>query len=94
MELKFVIESILFTSQKPLNLRELREILTVSAHKGEEEMVKAHKKVKEEEIENALTELEKITHRLGEVTIWRAWRAPGNSSPGPSTCPGCALFSE
>jgi segregation and condensation protein B len=59
MELKFVIESILFTSQKPLNLRELREVLTLSAEKGEEEAVKAFKKTKEEEIENVLTELEK-----------------------------------
>lgn len=59
MELKFVIESLLFTSQKPLNVREIREILSVSAEKGEEEAVKAFKKVKEAEIENALTELEK-----------------------------------
>ena len=65
MELKFVIESILFTSQKPLNLREIREILTVSADKGEEEAVKAYKKVKEEEIENLLTELEKDHAQLG-----------------------------
>src|SRR5688572_4953633 len=59
MELKFVIESILFSSQKPLNLRELREILTLSAEKGEEEGVKTFKKVREEEVENVLTELEK-----------------------------------
>src|SRR5262245_58602588 len=59
MELRFVIESILFTSQKPLNLREIREILTASADKGEEESVKAFKKVREEDLENALTELEK-----------------------------------
>jgi segregation and condensation protein B len=65
MELKSVIESILFTSQKPLSLRELREILSVSADKGEEEAVKAYKKVREEEIENALTELEKEHAQLG-----------------------------
>src|SRR5437868_12728077 len=59
MELKFVIESILFTSQKPLNLRELKEILSSAAEKAEEESAKAFKKVKEEELENALTELEK-----------------------------------
>lgn len=59
MELKFVIEALLFTSQKPLSVREIREILSVSAEKGEEEAVKAFKKVKEAEIENALTELEK-----------------------------------
>src|SRR5688500_5407458 len=59
MELKFVIESLLFTSQKPLSVREIREILSVAAEKGEEEAVKACKKVKEDEIENVLTELEK-----------------------------------
>ena len=59
MELKFVIESLLFTSQKPLNLREIREILTNAADKSEEETVKSFKKVKEVEIENALTELER-----------------------------------
>src|SRR5688500_3582346 len=58
MELKFVIEAILFTSQKPLSVREIREILSVAAEKGEEEPVKACKKVKDAEIENALTELE------------------------------------
>ena len=59
MELKFVIESLLFTSQKPLSVREIRDILSVAAEKGEEEEVKAFKKVKDAEIENLLTELEK-----------------------------------
>lgn len=58
MELKFVIESLLFTSQKPLSLREVREIVIAAAEKGEEETVRAFKKVKEAEVENALTELE------------------------------------
>jgi chromosome segregation and condensation protein ScpB len=34
MDLKFVIESILFTSQKPLSVREIREILTNAAEKA------------------------------------------------------------
>ncbi len=59
MELKFVIESLLFTSQKPLNLREIREILTTAAEKGTEEVVKTFRKAPDEEIENALTGLEK-----------------------------------
>ena len=59
MELKSVIESLLVTSQKPLSVREVREILIAAAEKGEEETVRAFKKVKEEEIENALTELER-----------------------------------
>jgi segregation and condensation protein B len=59
MELKFVIESLLFTAQKPLTVREIREVLSVAADKGEEEAVKAFKKVKDAEIENVLTALEK-----------------------------------
>lgn len=59
MDLKFVIEALLFSSQKPLNLREFREILSTAADKSEEPEAKAFKKTKEEEIENALTLLEK-----------------------------------
>ncbi|MGV3773097.1 MAG: SMC-Scp complex subunit ScpB [Verrucomicrobiales bacterium] len=59
MDLKLVIESILFTSQKPLNLRELREILSTAADRGEDEAAGAWKKVKEEEVMAALSQLEK-----------------------------------
>jgi segregation and condensation protein B len=65
MELKFVIESLLFTSQKPLSIREIREILANAAEKGTEEEVKAFRKVPEEEIENALTTLEKEHAQTG-----------------------------
>jgi len=58
MELKLVVESILFTSQKPLSLREIREILSTAAEKAEEEEVKAFKKMKEEELQTALSALE------------------------------------
>lgn len=59
MDLKFVVESILFTSQKPLSLREIREVLVNAADKAEEEEVKAYKKIKEEELQQALAALEK-----------------------------------
>lgn len=67
MELKSVIEALLFTSQKPLNPREIREILSGAADKAEtgEDQVRGFKKVKEEEIENALTELEKEHAQAG-----------------------------
>jgi segregation and condensation protein B len=58
MDLKFVVESILFTSQKPLNPREIKEILSSAADKTEEEAPRAFKKTKEEEIERVLIELE------------------------------------
>jgi segregation and condensation protein B len=59
MELKFILESILFTSQKPLSIRELREILSTAAEKAEDETAKPFKKTKEEEITQVLEQLEK-----------------------------------
>ena len=65
MELKSVIEALLFTSQKPLTPREVREILANAADKAEEEEPKRFKKTKDEEIENALTELEREHAQAG-----------------------------
>lgn len=59
MELKPIIESILFASQKPMNLRELRDVLTGAADKSEDEAVKAHRKTPEEPVLEALNALEK-----------------------------------
>ncbi len=58
MELRFAIEAILFSSQKPLSLRELRDILNSTADKAEEPEAKVFKKVPEEELTAALTQLE------------------------------------
>ena len=58
MELKFILESLLFSAQKPLSPAELREIFTTAA--GEEDAdatVKSLKKVKEGEITTALEQL-------------------------------------
>ena len=57
MELKFILESILFSAQKPLNPRELRDLLSAAAEHGEE--AKPFKKSKEAEIILALEELQK-----------------------------------
>lgn len=65
MELKFVIEALLFSAQKPLSPREIRETLSLAADKSEEPEAKAFKKTKEEEIENALTLLEKEHAQAG-----------------------------
>lgn len=62
IELKFILEAILFASQKPLQAGELREILTATAEQAEqaeEESPKAFKKVKAAEIETALEELQR-----------------------------------
>jgi segregation and condensation protein B len=57
MELKFILEAILFSAQKPLNPRELRELLAAAAEHGEE--AKPFKKTKEDAIVAALEELQK-----------------------------------
>jgi segregation and condensation protein B len=58
MELKNILESLLFSAQKPLNAGELRDLLAEAARTAEgDETVKAFKKVKEDALEKALEEL-------------------------------------
>jgi len=54
MELKFILEAILFAAQKPVSMRELREVLASAAESAEDLAVKAVKKVKEEDLTAAL----------------------------------------
>ena len=57
MELKFILEAILFSAQKPLNPKELRELLAAAAEHGEE--ARPFKKTKEDALVAALEELQK-----------------------------------
>jgi segregation and condensation protein B len=57
MELKLILEAILFSAPKPLNPRELRELMAAAAEHGEE--AKPFKKTKEDAIVAALEELQK-----------------------------------
>ena len=58
MELKFILESLLFSAQKPLSPAELREIFTNAAESDDADAtVKSLKKVKEAEINAALEQL-------------------------------------
>lgn len=58
MELKFILESILFSAQKPMSARELRDVLGEAViHAEGDETVRALKKTKEEAINTALEEL-------------------------------------
>jgi segregation and condensation protein B len=59
MELKFILEAILFSAQKPLSPHELRELLKNTAEQSEESSTKPFKKVKEEDLVAALEELQK-----------------------------------
>jgi segregation and condensation protein B len=76
MELKFILEAILFSAQKPLNPKELRELLAAAAEHGEE--AKPFKKTKEDAIVAALEELQK-DHQAAQrsyrlVCVAGAWQ--------------------
>jgi len=58
MELKFILESLLFSAQKPLSLGEIRDVLaTAPEHAEGDETVRAFKKVKESDLTAALEQL-------------------------------------
>ena len=58
MELKYILEAILFSAQKPLSLKELREVFAGAVEHAEgEETVRGLKRVKEEQLTATLEEL-------------------------------------
>ena len=57
MELKFILESILFSAQQPLSPKELRDVLAGAAEHTEDSSAKALKKTSFEAITAALEEL-------------------------------------
>src|SRR3954469_1303942 len=58
MELKFILESLLFSAQKPMSTKELRDVLATAAGQAEgDETVKAFKKVKDDDMVAALEQL-------------------------------------
>ena len=59
MELKFILESILFSAQHPLNAKELKDLLGMAAEQTEDMAVKAFKKTSTDEITAALEQIEK-----------------------------------
>jgi len=76
MELKFILEAILFSAQKPLNPKELRELLAAAAEHGEE--AKPFKKTKEDALLEALEQLQK-DHQAAQrsyrlVCVAGAWQ--------------------
>jgi len=56
MELKLILESILFSAQKPLSPKELRDLLAAAVEHGEE--AKQFRKAKEDEVVVALEQLQ------------------------------------
>jgi segregation and condensation protein B len=58
MEIKFILESLLFSAQRPMSVKELREVFVNAAtEENAEEAAKAYKKIKEDELAAALEEL-------------------------------------
>jgi len=58
MELKFILESLLFSAQKPLSTKELRDvIINAATAEDADEAAKPFKKIKDEDLTAALEEL-------------------------------------
>jgi segregation and condensation protein B len=70
MDLKFILEAVLFSAQKPLSLKELREVFAAAVEHAEgNETVRGLKKVKEDQLSAALEELAK-----DHETAYRSYR--------------------
>jgi segregation and condensation protein B len=60
MELKYILESVLFSAQKPLSIKELRDVFAAAPDHAEgDETARGLKKVKEAELTTALEQLAK-----------------------------------
>jgi segregation and condensation protein B len=60
MELKFILEAVLFSAQKPMSIKEIREVFAgATEHAEGNELVRGLKKVKEAEVTAALEQLAK-----------------------------------
>ncbi|HWQ92428.1 MAG TPA: SMC-Scp complex subunit ScpB [Clostridia bacterium] len=79
MELKFILEAILFSAQKPLSLKELRDVFAEAVEHAEgDETVRGLKKVKEDQLTAALEELARDHETAGRsyrlVCVAGAWQ--------------------
>ena len=65
MELKFILESLLFSAQKPMSVKELRDLLANAATAEDaDEVAKPFKKIKDDDLTAALEELVVALHVL------------------------------
>jgi len=79
MDLKIILEAILFSAQKPMSLKELRDVFAAAPDHAEgNEVAKGLRKVKEEELEAALTQLalehEQAARTFRLVCVAGAWQ--------------------
>ncbi len=85
MELKSILEAILFSAQKPLSLKDIRDVFAGAPEHAEgDEVVRGLKRVKEDELTSALEQLAKEheeakrTYRLACVAgSWQFVTEPG-----------------
>lgn len=79
MELKFILEAVLFSAQKPLSLKELRDVFAGAVEHAEgNETVRGLKKVKEEQLTATLEELAREHEAAGRsfrlVCVAGSWQ--------------------
>jgi len=79
MELKFILEAVLFSAQKPLSLKELRDVFAGAVEHAEgDETVRGLRKVKEEQLTSALEELAREHEAAGRsyrlVCVAGSWQ--------------------
>ncbi len=78
MELKFIIESLLFTAQQPVTPKDLRDYLVQAAEQAEEPGVKDFKKTPIDNVNTALEELARDHETAGRsyrlVCVAGAWQ--------------------
>lgn len=87
MDLPLILESILFASQKPLSVRELRDVLKNAADKTEEPLAQEFKKIKEEPLLEALATLEKFYNEVPRsfrlVCVAGSWQFVSHAEYAP-----------
>src|SRR6202041_1544820 len=75
MELKFILESLLFSAQKPMSVKELRDVLTNAASAEDaDETAKAFKKTKNDDL-TAAPEEPPREHKTPRRLYPLAWAA-------------------
>lgn len=79
MELKFILEAILFSAQKPLSLKEIRDVFAAAPEHAEgNEAVRGLKKVKEDQLTEALEQLAREHEQAGRsyrlVCVGGSWQ--------------------
>src|SRR5215470_9065507 len=88
MDLRFILEAVLFSAQKPLSIKELRDVLaTAPEHAEGDETARALKKTKEPELTAALEQLAREHEQAGRsyrlVCVAGSWQFVTQPDYGP-----------